>query len=119
MKDGFIKIAAGVPEIALGDCSLNAERIVSMARDMNTAGVKLAVFTELGITGYTLEDLFLQQTLLHGAEKALEKIIEQTSEPRITNATQAHAIRVLITICLFSILVGLAGAIHFSSVSSR
>ena len=80
MKDGFIKIAAGVPEIALGDCSLNAERIVSMARDMSTAGVKLAVFTELGITGYTLEDLFLQQTLLHGAEKALKKIIEQTSE---------------------------------------
>ena len=68
MKDGFVKVAAGVPEIALGDCERNAERIVAMALEMNATGVKLAVFTELGITGYTLEDLFLQQTLLSAAE---------------------------------------------------
>ena len=80
MKDGFIKTAAGVPEIALGDCSSNAERIIAMAHDMGAAGVKLAVFTELGITGYTLEDLFLQQTLLTAAEKALVRIIKETAE---------------------------------------
>ena len=75
MKDGFIKIAAGVPEIALGDCELNADRIISMAREMSLKGVRLAVFTELGVTGYTLEDLFLQQTLLSAAENALARII--------------------------------------------
>lgn len=80
MKDGFIKTAAGVPEIALGDCSANAERIISMARDMSIKGVKLAVFTELGITGYTLEDLFLQQTLLNAAENALVRIIKETAQ---------------------------------------
>ncbi len=80
MKDGFIKVAAGVPEIALGDCMLNAERIIAMAHEMNTSGVRLAVFTELGITGYTLEDLFLQQTLLDAAEKALGEVIRQTAE---------------------------------------
>ena len=80
MHDGFIKIAVGVPEIALGDCQTNAERIIAMAREMSTAGVKLAVFTELGVTGYTLEDLFLQQTLLNAAENALSRIIKETKE---------------------------------------
>ena len=78
MKDGFIKIAAGVPEIALGDCELNADRIISMAREMSLKGVRLAVFTELGVTGYTLEDLFLQLSLLSAAEDALARIIKET-----------------------------------------
>ena len=79
MHDGFIKVAAGVPEIALGDCSANAHRIIAMAEEMNAKGVKLAVFTELGITGYTLEDLFLQQTLLSAAEKALMMVMDETA----------------------------------------
>ena len=47
MEDGFIKVASGVPEIALGDCEMNADRIIAMAQAMSDAGVKLAVFTEL------------------------------------------------------------------------
>lgn len=80
MKDGFIKIAAGVPEIALGDCAENAARIVAMARQMQAQGVKIAVFTELGVTGYTLEDLFLQQALLDASAQALQKIIDHTAD---------------------------------------
>ena len=80
MKDGFIKIGTGVPEIALGDCAANAERIAAMAREMSAQGVKIAAFTELGVTGYTLEDLFLQQTLLGAAEKAVGAIAEQTAD---------------------------------------
>lgn len=79
MKDGFIKVAAGVPEIALGDCTENAKRIIAMMEEMHARGVKLAVFTELGITGYTLEDLFLQQALLDASAKALRKVIDATS----------------------------------------
>ena len=78
MEDGFIKVASGVPEIALGDCELNADRIIAMAQEMSGAGVKLAVFTELGVTGYTLEDMFEQQTLLTAAENALGRIVEET-----------------------------------------
>ena len=80
MKDGFIKIAAGVPEIALGDCAENANRIIAMSREMHSQGVKLAVFTELGITGYTLEDLFLQQALLDASADALRTIITATAD---------------------------------------
>lgn len=80
MKDGFIKIGAGVPEIALGDCAENAKRIIAMLNEMHTQGVKLAVFTELGITGYTLEDLFLQQALLDASAKALADVIAATAD---------------------------------------
>lgn len=80
MKDGFIKVAAGVPEIALGDCSENANRIIAMTRDMHSQGVKVAVFTELGVTGYTLEDLFLQQALLDASANALQTIIDATAQ---------------------------------------
>ncbi len=80
MKDGFIKVASGVPEIALGNCELNAGRIIAMARTMAAAGVRLAVFTELGVTGYTLEDMFAQQTLLTAAENALARILEETAD---------------------------------------
>ena len=79
MKDGFVKVAAGVPEIALGDCAANADRIISMAGEMSAKGVKLAVFTELGLTGYTLEDLFAQRTLLVAAEKELARVMRETA----------------------------------------
>ena len=79
MRDGFIKVATGVPEIALGDCELNAERIIAMSREMSEVGVKLAVFTELGVTGYTLEDIFLQQTMLTAGENALSRIMKETA----------------------------------------
>ena len=79
MYDGFIKVAAGVPEIALGDCAANAHRIIKMADEMSAKGAKLAVFTELGVTGYTLEDMFLQRTLLSSGEKALGLIMEETA----------------------------------------
>ncbi|MBQ1555723.1 MAG: NAD(+) synthase, partial [Clostridia bacterium] len=80
MTDGFIKAAAGVPEIALGNPAVNADRMIAMLRDMHAQGVKIAVFTELGITGYTLEDLFLQQALLDAAETALRRVVAATAD---------------------------------------
>ena len=80
MRDGFIKVAAGSPEIALGNPAVNANRMIAMLRDMHAQGVKIAVFTELGITGYTLEDLFLQQALLDAAETALRHVVDTTAD---------------------------------------
>ncbi len=80
MKDGFVKTAVGVPEIALGECDKNADRIIAMAEEMASEGVKLATFTELGVTGYTLENLFLQQSLLTSAQSALKKILLKSRE---------------------------------------
>ena len=80
MKDGFIKVAAATPEIKVADCKHNAKQIISLAKELAKKDVKLAVFPELCITGYTCQDLFYQTTLLDGAKNALVTILEELSE---------------------------------------
>ena len=80
MKDGFIKIAAGTPEIKVADCGFNKDSIVKTVKEAASLGIKLLVLPELCITGYTCGDLFFQQTLLDGAEKALADIAAETAQ---------------------------------------
>ena len=80
MRDGFIKVAAGTPKIRVADCVYNAGQIVSLMKEAAEQGVKVLCLPELCITGYTCGDLFLQDTLLRGAEDALSRILEETKE---------------------------------------
>ena len=80
MKDGFIKIGAVTPEIRPGDCEFNAQSIISAVTDAYMRGVRLLVLPELCVTGSTCGDLFLQSTLLNGAQRALEQIISASAE---------------------------------------
>ena len=80
MKDGFIKVAAGTPKIRVADCDYNAEQIIALIREAAARGVKVLALPELCVTGYTCGDLFLQDALLDGAERALERILEETKE---------------------------------------
>ena len=57
MKDGFLKAAALSPSLRVADCNYNASQIVSQLRDAAARGVKLAVFPEFCLTGYTCEEL--------------------------------------------------------------
>ena len=78
MRDGFIKVAAGTPKIRVADCRYNAEQIFTMMREADKQGVKVLCLPELCLTGYTCGDLFLQDTLLCGAEEGLQTILEST-----------------------------------------
>ncbi len=80
MRDGFIKVAAGTPKIKVADCEYNAEQIIALMKEAAGQGVKVLALPELCITGYTCGDLFLQPTLLEGAEKALGRILEETRD---------------------------------------
>ena len=79
MKDGFVRIAAATPALRVADCAYNAEQTISLARRAADEGAAVVVFPELGLTGYTCGDLFLSQTLLEGAESALDHILEETA----------------------------------------
>lgn len=68
MRDGFVKIAAGTPKIKVADCMYNAEQIIALMKEAAGQGVKVLSLPELCITAYTCADLFLQPTLLNGAE---------------------------------------------------
>ena len=78
MRDGFIKVAAGTPKIKVADCRHNAEQIFTLMREASRQGVRVLALPELCLTGATCGDLFLQPTLLKGAEEGLATILEAT-----------------------------------------
>ena len=80
MRDGFVKVAAGTPKIRVADCDYNAGQITALMKEAAAQGVKVLALPELCVTGYTCGDLFLQPTLLDGAERALGRILEETKE---------------------------------------
>lgn len=80
MNYGFVKVCAASPEIRVADCGYNVQSIFALVKKAEEKGVKLAVFPELCITGYTCGDLFLQNVLIDGAEKALAELCELTGE---------------------------------------
>ena len=80
MKDGFLKAAALSPALRVADCAYNAGQIVSAMNDCAARGVKLAVFPELALTGYTCGDLFFQQALQQGAADALAQVLSASAQ---------------------------------------
>lgn len=79
MKHNFLKAAAATPSIKLADCAYNAAQIIACAEKAAKQGVELLVTPELGLTGYTCGDLFMQNTLQTGAVQALQTICEKTA----------------------------------------
>lgn len=80
MKQGFVKVAAATPSIRVADPVYNAQIICTQMREACEYGAKIVVFPELCITGYTCNDLFLQNLLLEKAREALLKITEKTAQ---------------------------------------
>ena len=76
MKQGFVKVAAVTPKIKVADTAYNGKLICSYMEECAKEGAKIVVFPELCITGYTCQDLFLQDKLLQGAEEELLQIAE-------------------------------------------
>lgn len=80
MLDGFMKVAAATPKIRVADCEYNADAIIALMNEAREKDVKILVFPELCVTGYTCHDLFYQKTLLDGAARALARIIEASRD---------------------------------------
>ncbi len=78
MQDGFVKTAVGTPDIRVADCEYNSGEIISLIDNAYARGARILILPELCVTGYTCQDLFLQQTLLDGAEAALKAIVSHT-----------------------------------------
>lgn len=79
MRDGFVKVAAITPKIRVADIDYNCRIIceyMSVAEDKH---IKVAVFPELCITGYTCQDLFFQEELLLKAKDALLYITKHST----------------------------------------
>ena len=81
---GFLKVAAAIPHLRVGDCDYNAGRMTALAEEAAQRGAEIVVFPELSLTGYTCGDLLLQPTLLDAAEEALEELVRATRKLPLT-----------------------------------
>lgn len=77
---GFVRVAAVTLPVALADPATNAERHLEVLRDLHDQQVGIAVFPELSLTGYSLDDLVLQEPLLDAAEQAVLTVLEASEE---------------------------------------
>ena len=77
MRQGFIKVGVSTPEVYVADCQANAEAVWKRIQEMQKSGVKIMVFPELCLTGYTCSDLFLQDRLLNEAAVQLENYMNK------------------------------------------
>lgn len=78
MRQGFVKVAAITPKVAVADTIYNEEVICNKIAIACAQRAKIIVLPELCITGYTCGDLFLQEKLLQDAKRALLKIADFT-----------------------------------------
>ena len=76
----FLRVAAAVPPLAVGDVKTNTAQILNMAKKAHEEGAQVVVFPELSLCGYTCGDLFFQQALLQGVKEGLAFLLSQTAE---------------------------------------
>ena len=72
---GFLRVAAAVPHVRVGDPAFNGERTIELARIAHERHVALVIFPELGLAAYSSEDLFHQEALLDGVATALAAVV--------------------------------------------
>jgi NAD+ synthase (glutamine-hydrolysing) len=71
---GFARVAAVTVPVTVADPAANAAVILEQARALHEQGVGVAVFPELSLTGYAVDDLFLQDVLLEATLAAIEEL---------------------------------------------
>ena len=80
MQQGFIKVAAVTPYIKVADPLFNRVSVLEKITEAAESGASVIVCPELCLTGYTCNDLFLQELLLKEAKDALRWLLEHTSQ---------------------------------------
>src|SRR5271167_1520262 len=79
-RHGFVRVAACTIRTAIAEPAANAESVLRLARECHDDGVALAVFPELTLSGYSIEDILLQDVLLDAVEHALVDIVAASTD---------------------------------------
>ncbi|GAB2463514.1 NAD(+) synthase [Xylanimonas ulmi] len=79
---GFARVAAVTVPVRVGDPAANAAHVIEQARACHDDGVAVAVFPELCLSGYAIDDLFLQDPLLEAVQDALADVVDASADLR-------------------------------------
>ncbi len=77
---GLVRVAAVTTRTTLADPLANAAAVLEQARGCADEGVAVAVFPELTLTGYSIEDLLMQDAVLDACETALAQLAADTTD---------------------------------------
>lgn len=77
---GFARIAAVTAPVAPANPAKNAQTTIDLLHEAQAQGVAVAVFPELNLTGYAIDDLFLQEVLLEQTLAAIESVRQASAE---------------------------------------
>lgn len=69
-------MAAAIPSVKVADTEYNIKQIEDFVAQAEGRGVEIIVFPELSVTGYSCQDLFLQQLLVEQAEVAVMQLLD-------------------------------------------
>lgn len=73
---GFVRTVVCVPSVRVANPIYNVERTLALAQQASEQQAAVALFPELGISAYTNDDLFHQDTLLSATVTALAQLVE-------------------------------------------
>ena len=79
-RHGFVRVAACTHRTTLADPAANADSVLRIARECHDDGVGIAVFPELTLSGYSIEDILLQDSLLDAVEAALAEVVAASAD---------------------------------------
>ncbi|MFL6174936.1 MAG: NAD(+) synthase [Marmoricola sp.] len=77
---GFARVAACTIPVAIADPATNAASVLAEVRACHDEGVAVAVFPELCLTGYAIDDLFLQDPVIDAVHQAIADIVEASAD---------------------------------------
>jgi NAD+ synthase (glutamine-hydrolysing) len=77
---GFIRAAVCLPHVRVADPEFNTKRTLALAQRASDANAALALFPELGVSGYSNEDLFHQDVLLDATGLEVAHIVEASAD---------------------------------------
>ena len=74
----YMRVAVAVPSLRVADPNYNVKEIIKISLKASEQKVRVLVFPELCMTGYTCQDLFYQKTLISECQEALSFLMEET-----------------------------------------
>jgi len=73
---GYYRVASAVNKTVVGNPRKNAEEVLTLIKEAHKEEVCVIVFPELTLTGYTVSDLLLNQTLIENQNDSLKYILK-------------------------------------------
>ncbi len=74
-QHGFVRVAACTVAGRVGDPAANAAAVLAAAERCHEAGAAVAVFPELVVSSYAIDDLLMQDALLDGVAAAVAALV--------------------------------------------